>query len=98
MGEKLMVDPAALTTAGTAFTQAQGQLAGLGADTPLADAAGVGELQTADACRAAQSAIADATTALAEAAGSYGKNLGAAADRYEMQDETAAAALNSSVR
>ena len=92
--QPLIVDPAALTGAGTAFSQASASLSGLGPDAPLADAAhAVPELQTATACLEAQTAVADATTALAEATQTYADNLTTAAGRYESEDRASAQAL-----
>lgn len=94
-GETLKVDPGALTSAGTAFHQAGAGLAGLGADGPLGEAAAaVSQLATASACLNAQSAVAGATTAVAEAAGSYGSNLDTAASRYQSQDQCAADSIS----
>jgi hypothetical protein len=93
--ETLKVDPAALTSAATAFNQAGAQLAGLGADGPLGEAAaGVPQLVTAGACRQAQSAVAAATTAAAEAVNVYGSSLDSAASQYEAQDQAAAGSIN----
>jgi hypothetical protein len=70
-------------------------LAGLGADGPLGEAAAaVAALATANACHNAQSAVAAATSAVAEAADTYGRNLDLAASLYEAQDEAAAASIN----
>jgi uncharacterized protein YukE len=94
-GESLRVDPAALTSAATAFGQAGAGLAGLGADGPLGDAAAaVPQLATASACHNAQTTVAAATSAVAEAANTYGSNLDIAASRYEAQDQAAAASIN----
>ncbi len=93
--QPLIVDPAALTTAGTAFTRASAQLSGLAADGPLAEAAqAVNQLQTAAACLRAQTAVATATTAVAEATQTYAGNLTTAAGRYQARDEAAAEAIN----
>lgn len=95
MSENLIVDPAALTSAGTAFTQAGAELAGLGADAPLGEAAAaVPQLATGAACQQAQSTIATDTTAAAEAAKTFGSNLDSAASRYEAQDQSAAASID----
>lgn len=94
-GETLIVDPAALTSAATAFGQAGAGLADLGADGPLGQAAAaVPQLATASACQNAQSAIAADTTAVAEAADTYGSNLDIAANRYETQDLAAAETID----
>ncbi|MBU9762253.1 hypothetical protein FR943_00070 [Mycobacterium sp. TNTM28] len=93
-GQILKVDPAALTTAGTAFSQAGASVAGLGADAVLADAAAaVPQLATAGACHDAQSAVSAATTAVADAANTFGSNLSKAASGYESQDEASAASI-----
>lgn len=93
--QTLIVDPAALTGAATAFSQVGAELAGLGADGPLGEAAAaVPELATAGACQRAQSAIAADTTAIAEAATTYGANLDSAASQYEAQDQAAAASID----
>ncbi len=93
--QPLIVDPAALTGAGTAFGQASTELSGLGADGPLGEAAqAVTRLQTARACLEAQAAVAAATTALAEATRTYAGNLTTAAGRYQAQDEAAADAIS----
>ncbi len=92
--QPLIVDPGALTTAGTAFGQASAGLSGLGADAPVAEAAqAVSELQTAAACLEAQTAVTKATTALAEATQSYADNLSTAAGQYQSQDQAAADAI-----
>ena len=93
--QALIVDPAALTSAGTAFNQAGAGLAGLGADGPLGEAAAaVPQLATASACLNAQSAVAADTSAVAEAANTFGSNLDSAASQYEAQDQAAAASIN----
>lgn len=70
-------------------------MAGLGADGSLGEAAAaVSQLATASACHDAQSAVAAATSAVAEAANTYGSNLDIAASRYEAQDQAAAASIN----
>ncbi|MGK2867430.1 MAG: hypothetical protein ACSLFA_12460 [Mycobacterium sp.] len=93
-GVTLVVDPGALTGAGTVFGQAGAGLAGLGAGIPLGEAAAaVPQLATAAACQRAQSAIAADTSAAAEAAKTFGSNLNSAATRYETQDQAAAAAI-----
>lgn len=93
--QTLIVDPAALTGAATVFGQAGAQLAGLGADGPLADAASaMPQLATAGACHQAQSAVAAVTTAVADAAKTYGSNLVSAAGQYEAQDQAAASTID----
>ncbi|BBZ09711.1 hypothetical protein MDOR_38800 [Mycolicibacterium doricum] len=93
--ETLIVDPAALTSTATAFNQAGAGLASLGADGPLGEAAAaVPQLATAGACLEAQSAVVADTTAVAEAATTYGSNLGGAASHYETQDQAAAASID----
>lgn len=93
--ETLRVDPAALTSAGAAFRHAGAELANLGADRPLGDAAdAVPQLATASACHKAQSAVAADTTAIAEAAKAYGRNLDSAASLYQTQDEAAGASID----
>jgi hypothetical protein len=93
-GETLKVDPQALVGAGTAFGRAGDGLAGLQADVPLGDAAGaVPQLQTADACRKAQSDIAAQTTAVADAARTFGENVHTAAGWYTSRDQAAAQAI-----
>ena len=92
--ERLVVDPTALTTAGAVFDQQGSQLAGLGADAPLGDAASaVPDLQTATACRDAQSAVQSDVAATAAAVSSYGTNLAVAANRYGAQDQAAAESI-----
>ena len=94
-GNTLVVDPAVLTSTATAFSQAGAGLAGLGADAPLSEAAAaVPGLATAGACQKAQSTVAADTSAVAEAAGTYGSNLGIAANQYETQDHAAADSIN----
>lgn len=94
-GETLVVDPGALTGAGTVFGQAGVGLAGLGADGPLGEAAAaVPQLATAAACQRAQSAIAADTAAAADATKTFGSNLNSAATRYETQDQAAAASID----
>jgi hypothetical protein len=91
----LIVEPAALTGAANAFNQAGAGLAGLSAAAPLGEAAAaVPQLATAGACMEAQSAVAADTTAVAEAAKSYGSNLNSAASQYETQDQAAAASID----
>ncbi|MCF6391089.1 hypothetical protein L2K20_29380 [Mycobacterium sp. MBM] len=90
-GPTLIVDPAVLSSAATAFAQAGAQLTGLGADAPLGEAgAAVPQLATASACQQAQSAVAAGTGAAADAATTFGDNLIDAAQRYEAQDHAAA--------
>lgn len=93
-GQTLIVDPAALSGAATAFTQAGAGLAGLGTDAPLGEAAAaVPQLAAASACRQAQSTVAAESSAAADAATTFGANLLSAAQRYEAQDHTAAASI-----
>lgn len=93
-GQTLIVDPAVLAGAATAFTHAGTDLAALGADAPLGEAAAaVPQLATAGACQQAQAAVAADTTAAADAAKTFGDNLNSAAQRYEAQDQAAATAI-----
>lgn len=95
MSSQLIVDPAALTSAATAFDQAGAGLAGLGADSPLGEAAAaVPQLATAGACHQAQSVVAADTSAIAEAVNTFGSNLDSAASQYETQDQASAASIN----
>lgn len=92
--QPLIVDPATLTAAGTAFGQVSAGLSGLGADGPLAEAAqAVNELQTGAACRQAQADVAEVTTALAQATQTYAGNLATAAGRYQSEDQAAAESI-----
>ena len=94
-GQTLIVDPAALTGAATAFNRAGAGLAGLGAAASLGEAAAaVPQLATAGASLEAQSAVAADTTAVAEAATTYGSNLGSATSQYATQDQAAAASID----
>ncbi|MGE2715827.1 hypothetical protein ACQI4L_17360 [Mycolicibacterium litorale] len=86
-GDVLQVNPAALGSAGTAFEHAGTGVADLRADVPLGDAeAAVAALQTAAACRQAQSDIAAITAAAAGAVRDYGQDLQTAATRYDTGD------------
>jgi len=88
MTEPLQVDTDELRRVGSNFTGAGDKLAGLRADAPLGDAAAaVPQLQTAAACRAAQSTVAAEMTTIADAARTYGSNLRSAADQYDSTDE-----------
>jgi phage-related protein len=97
-GEMLRVDTPVLDTVGSSFGQAATGLAALGADAPLGDAAGaVSQLRTAAACRQAQTAVAELTTAVAKAAQTYGESLQAAVSRYESRDASSAEAVDSAL-
>lgn len=90
----LQVNPPALTGAATAFAQAAAGIAGLRADAPLGEAANAAvALQTAAACRRAQSGIGALTAAAAVAADEYGRTLRSAAARYEAGDRAARDAI-----
>ncbi|WP_066901764.1 type VII secretion target [Mycolicibacterium houstonense] len=87
MSDELQVDPDALTSAGAAFREAGSALGALQLDVPLNTAAGgVNGLQTASACRAAGSALAERTAAAAADATSFGSNLDAAVAKYRATD------------
>ena len=93
-GQTLIVDPAVLSSAAAAFTEAGTGLAALGAEAPLGEAAAaVPQLATASACQRAQAAVAADNAAAADAATTFGDNLNSAAQRYEAQDQSAAAAI-----
>ena len=66
----------------------------MSADAPLSDAAAaVPSLQTAAACRDAETKVAAEVAAVAEGARAFGESLAAAAQSYEKRDEAAAAAI-----
>jgi len=93
-GEVLKVSPSDLESAATAFDQSAGALGALEADAPLGDgAAAVAQLATGAACRAAQSEVAAAVTALADDLARYGSNLRTAVARYAGTDQAAAGAI-----
>lgn len=84
----LQVDTDELRRAGSNFTAAGDRLAGLRAEAPLGDAASaVPQLQTAGACRAAQSTVAAEMTTIADAARTYGSKLRSAAEEYHSTDQ-----------
>ena len=88
MTEPLQVDTDELRSVGSNFTSAGDKLAGLRAEAPLGDAAAaVPQLQTADACRAAQSTVAAEMTTIADAARTYGSNLSSTAEQYDSTDQ-----------
>ena len=90
----MKVNPSVLQRVGTAFGQAGDGMAGLQADAPLGDAASsVAQLQTANACRKAQSDLAAQTAALADDAREYGENLHTAAGWYNTRDQASAEAI-----
>jgi hypothetical protein len=90
----LEIDPVLLRSAATSFGQTAEQLGSLHADEPLTDAAAsVTSLQTAAACRTAESAVAAGVAAVSDAARQFGENLGAAARWYETRDVAAADAI-----
>jgi len=90
----LKADVGVLYSAGTSFGQVADGLGSLRADAPLAEAAtAVSSLQTAAACRAAQSDVAAATSEVADGARQFGESVQAAARWYEMRDQAAAAAI-----
>jgi excreted virulence factor EspC (type VII ESX diderm) len=92
--ETLDVDPAVLRSAGTSFGQAADGLAHLSADAPLSDAAAaVPSLQTAAACRDAETKVAAETAAVAEGVRQFSESLGSAARSYERRDEAAAGGI-----
>jgi hypothetical protein len=92
--ETLKVDPSVLQSVGTAFGQAGAVIADLQADAPLGDAAGaVPQLRTGNACRKAQSEVAEQLAAVARDVRTYGDNLQTAAYRYLSADATAASAI-----
>jgi len=86
----LKVNTQVLQTAGTSFGQAKEALANMQVDVPLTDAAGVGNLQTAGACRKAQAELAAATKAAIEGLRKFSDNLNAAARMYGERDSSAA--------
>lgn len=90
----LKVDPDVLRKVGHTFGLAGGQVAGLGADAPLGEAAGaVPQLATAAACRAAQAEVAAEVAGIASRAKGYAENLATAAGQYVASDEAAGAAI-----
>jgi aspartate/methionine/tyrosine aminotransferase len=93
-GETFEVDPAELRSAGTSFGQVSEGLGNLHADAPLSDAAAaVPSLQTAAACREAESDVAAEVAAVSDGARGFSANLEAAARWYEKRDEAAANAI-----
>ncbi|WNG87837.1 type VII secretion target [Mycobacterium sp. ITM-2016-00317] len=95
MTAPLEVDTSVLRRVGGDFACAGDQMAGMQADAPLGDAAaGVPQSQTAAACRAAQTTIADEMTRAAGEARTYGADLRSAADRYDVTDEASGATLD----
>ena len=95
MTAPLEVDTGVLRRVGSDFASAGAQIAQMHAATPLGDAAaGVPQLQTAAACRAAQTTIAEAMTEAAGAAHTYGSDLRCAADKYDSTDAASGAALD----
>jgi hypothetical protein len=73
----LEIDPVVLRSAATSFGQTAEQLGSLHADEPLTDAAAaVTSLQTAAACRTAESAVAAEVAAVSDAARQFGEILG----------------------
>jgi hypothetical protein len=93
-GGVLKVNSQALQNAATVFGQVGDGLAGLQADAPLGDAASaVSQLQTAAACRIAESEVAATVSSLADRVRKYGENLHTAAGRYEKRDHEAAGAI-----
>ena len=88
MTQPLRVDTSELRRVASTFAAAGDKLAGLRADEPLGDAAAaVPQLQTAGACGAAQSAVAAEMTAVADAARTFGSNLGSTAEQYDVTDQ-----------
>ncbi|WP_238994635.1 type VII secretion target [Mycolicibacterium chubuense] len=84
----MKVDTDQLRSVGAAFTAAGDKLAAVQAETPLGDAASaVPSLQTAAACNAAKSAVAEQMTAIADGALTFGANVVAAAEKYESTDQ-----------
>lgn len=95
MTAPLEVDTSVLRRVGTDFSAAGDQMADMRADVPLGEAAaGVPQLQTAAACRAAQTTIAEAMTMAAGEARTYGSDLRSAADKYDATDEASGATLD----
>jgi hypothetical protein len=89
MTAPLQVDTDQLRSVGSTFASAGDGLAGLRADAPLGDAAvAVPQLQTAGACREAQSTVAAEMTTIADAARAYGADLKSAAEQYDSTDQT----------
>jgi hypothetical protein len=90
----LKVDPADLRNAAALCGRVADGLLGLHADVPLGDAAAaVSRLQTAEACRRAQTDVAVQTAVVASAARQFGQSLGSAARWYEMRDDAASEAI-----
>ncbi|KMO66917.1 ESX-1 secretion-associated protein [Mycolicibacterium chubuense] len=84
----LKVDPDELRRAGATFTAAGDKLAAVQAGAPLGDAASaVSGLQTASACDAAKSAVAEQMSAIVDGARTYGSNVTGAAGKYEATDQ-----------
>lgn len=84
----LQVDTDELRSVGSNFTSAGDTLAGLRAEAPLGDAASaVPQLQTAGACRAAESTVSAEMTAIAAAARTYGSDLKYTAEQYDSTDQ-----------
>ena len=88
MTGRLKVNTDELRDVGSAFTAAGDRLAGVQADAPLGDAAAaVPQLQTANACIAAKSTVANEMSAIVTGARTYGANLSSAAGQYESTDQ-----------
>lgn len=88
MSGVLKVNPDELRRVGATFTAAGDRLAAVQADAPLGDAASsVSGLQTASACDAAKSAVAEQMSAIVSGARTYGSNVTAAVGKYEATDQ-----------
>ena len=88
MTQPLRVDTSELRRVASNFAAAGDRLAALRADEPLGDAAAaVPQLETAGACRAAQSTVSAEMTTVADAARTFGSNLGGTAEQYDATDQ-----------
>lgn len=89
-GEELRVDPGVLRSAAGGFRGAAADIAGLGVDGPLGDAAaGMPSLATGTVCRSAQTNLADQMKAAAGDSRESAESLDKAATGYETTDRAA---------
>lgn len=95
-GEELRVDPGVLRSAAGGFRGAAADIAGLGVDVPLGDAAaGMPSLATGNACRSAQTSMADQMKAAADDSREFAGTLDQAAAGYETTDRAAEHSIRS---
>lgn len=86
-GQELRVDPGVLRSAAGGFRGAAADIAGLGVDALLGDAAaGMPSLATGSACRSAQTSMADQMKAAADDSREFAGSLDKAATDYETTD------------